>query len=207
MKLRDVIQWVSTPPGPAKARQPEASLATPSRQKGGRRYVGTRANGPRVCSLERWLLLESRETQGSRRQPRPAGRVGRLRRGAIERGVRPRQGCGKDGPETWEAHRSPRPIRRSGEPVTSPRGTARLPERRAARRNAFRGEVGRARGTTTATPEGAMGVGGRHTSEDAGEPVAGDPAERRASVVERNCRREPGRARRGPGTCHRNACG
>ncbi len=44
-------------------------------------------------------------------------------------------------------------------------------------------EVGRWRGKTGAAAEGDAGVGGLHTSVDAGERVAPDPAEQRRPVL------------------------
>lgn len=87
--------------------------------------------------------------------------------------------CGRgtdeeDDPATWETLASPRRNRNDGEPAIRPREDALRGRGRvlagpmAPRETRVRTQVGRRQGTTGAEADGGEGVGGPHTSDEAG---------------------------------------
>jgi len=87
----------------------------------------------------------------------------------------------KDGPETWETQV---PL---GVGLENPPATSRPKARE-----------------TAAEADGSMGVGGSHTSDEAGERLAPEPAERRRHVPGVSFRREIWPLHRWRRTCHRD---
>ena len=108
----------------------------------------------------------------------------------VRRGVRPRHARHWDGTVTWEAHslldRHP-VLRRPGD--HSPAHDAYAGRTRRRSRTSARIEVGRLRGTTRATANGEMGVGGPNRSDEVGERLAPGPGGAKAVRVDVSFRR------------------
>ena len=110
------------------------------------------------------------------------------------------------GPVTWETRISPREqsrMRRPGDrSPTRPRYRMHV---ELGEEQASGDEVGRWRGTTEVAIDGDQGVGGLHTSDDAGErTMALGPGRAKAVRAETNFRRETCPMHRRRITCHRN---